>query len=56
LAIVVLVLVKEPVRGSNDIGFSSTKGVQGKSGVKAYFEDVLYCLRKSVEEVYSSVC
>jgi MFS family permease len=45
LAIVVLVLVKEPVRGSNDIGFSSTKGVQGKSGVKAYFEDVLYCLR-----------
>lgn len=52
LAIVVLTLVKEPVRGSTDVGPSSVKGVQGKSGLKAYFEDLLYCLRKLVDVVF----
>ena len=49
LAVVVLTLVKEPVRGSTDLGPSSRHGVQGQSGLKAYLNDILYCLKKSVD-------
>ena len=54
LAIIVLVLVEEPARGSNDVGHaSSPKGVQGKSGLVAYFKDVHYCLTKLVITYYT---
>lgn len=39
--------VREPARGHTD-GQRSSKGVRGKSGVKAYFMDVLYCIKKLV--------
>lgn len=43
LAILVCVVVEEPPRGHTDGGHTS-KGLQGNSGVKAYFKDLHYCL------------
>jgi MFS family permease len=43
LAILVCAVVQEPPRGHTDGGHNPT-GLQGKSGVKAYFHDVVYCL------------
>jgi hypothetical protein len=46
-AFLIVLFVREPARGHTD-GQRSSKGVKGKSGVKAYFMDVLYCLKKLV--------
>ena len=46
-AVLILVFVREPPRGHTD-GQRSSKGVRGKTGIKAYFMDVLYCVKKLV--------
>lgn len=43
LAVLVIVLVREPPRGKTD-GHRSSHGVRGKTGFWAYVEDVRYCL------------
>ena len=46
-ALLILLVVREPARGHTD-GQRSSKGVKGKNGFKAYFMDVLYCVKKLV--------
>ena len=46
-AFLIFFIIREPPRGHTD-GQRSSKGVRGKSGVKAYFMDVLYCVKKLV--------
>ena len=43
-AILILLVVREPPRGHTD--GQRSKGVRGRSGLKAYFMDVWYCLKK----------
>ena len=43
--LLVLLVMREPPRGHTD-GQMSTKGVRGKTGVKAYVDDVIYCIKK----------
>ena len=50
-ALLVFFLLKEPVRGLNDGQRVSKTGVRGKNGLCAYFEDVLYLLRKLVNHL-----
>ena len=49
-ALLILIVVREPPRGHTD-GQRSSKGVRGKSGVKAYLMDVYYCLKKLVPSI-----
>ena len=50
LAVLVCVVVQEPPRGHTD-GGQGSQSLQGHSGVKAYLQDVKYCLTKSVAAV-----
>ena len=43
-AFLILLVVREPPRGHTD--GQRSKGVRGRSGLKAYFMDVWYCLKK----------
>ena len=46
-AVLVVVLLKEPVRGLSDgQRVSSSKGVRGKDGFMAYVRDIAYLTRK----------
>lgn len=48
-ALLVLLVLKEPLRGFTDGQRLSKKGVRGKDGIKAYLEDIVYIMRKSVK-------
>ena len=50
-ALLILIVVKEPPRGHTD-GQRSSKGVRGKSGLKAYLMDILYCVKKLALDVF----
>lgn len=49
-ALLILLVVKEPVRGSSD-GQRQSKGVKGKSGLSAYYDDIKYLLKKLVDKI-----
>lgn len=43
--LLVLFVLKEPVRGSSD-GQRTSKGVKGEAGFKAYIGDIMYLAKK----------
>lgn len=45
--LLVVFVMKEPVRGLNDGQRATTKAVRGKDGFRAYLEDMKYLIRKS---------
>jgi hypothetical protein len=45
-ALLVLFVMKEPVRGLNDGQRQSKKAVRGKDGFRAYLSDIWYLMKK----------
>lgn len=54
-ALLVLFVMREPVRGLNDGHRQSKKAVRGKDGCGAYLDDIRYLMRKSVHDCVCGV-